>query len=520
MASGKAAGASSTTGTGDAIKYLCGSIEAQTRQLADCAFLLGDYAIALKAYGYASSEFKNDKAWKHYALSQEMIALCTHATDGAWKEMDAAAEAAAATWLKLTKQPGDRAARHATRAVLLQMDLLVHVPPKKREVATREVAQALVAQSTQESPLCAALLLEQAALCFRSSRMPMQRKYAFHLILAGYRYISCAQRRHAVRAYVGALRVYVGKGWSHVEDHVHFTLGRNCSQLGKIELALAYFLRLLHHSRQPAERQQTFVRELGAILKTHPQHASLRALPLPRFNGRSIRVLLNDQNQPSGTQSSGLLSALHPLWLPLTKPLLPAEMGGGGNWLTGKVATAAKEVVSPCVLGEWVYVEVELENPMHVQLHVTALQLTCTLTPDPKMEGAPTAEPLAAPTAEPLAAPTAEPLAAPPPSAADSTDTAPRGTVVAATVMAAAPAMAAAPVSMGKDSLFETSVESLLLPAGRKSHVRLGVRPLCEGDLVVDGVTWTLNDVAHGTHPLVLHGKRLNQTKAQRVGKV
>jgi len=523
MASGKATGASSTTGTGEAIKYLCGSIEAQTRQLADCAFLLGDYAIALKAYGYASSEFKNDKAWKHYALSQEMIALCTHATDGAWKEMDAAAETAAATWLKLTKQPGDRAARHATRAVLLQMDLLVHAPPKKREAATREVAQALVAQSTQESPLCAALLLEQAALCFRSSRMPMQRKYAFHLILAGYRYISCAQRRHAVRAYVGALRVYVGKGWSHVEDHVHFTLGRNCSQLGKIELALAYFLRLLHHSRQPAERQQTFVRELGAILKTHPPHASLRALPLPRFNSRSIRVLLNDHNQPSGTQSSGLLSALHPLWLPLTKPLLPAEMGGGGNWLTGKVATAAKEVVSPCVLGEWVYVEVELENPMHVQMHVTALQLTCTLTPDPSAP-----RPVLPVERPPVAkvdekedmAPTADTLAAPPSSAADATDTAPDGAVVVATVVAAAPAVAAAPVSIGKDSLFETSVESLLLPAGRKSHVRLGVRPLCEGDLVVDGVTWTLNDVAHGTHPLVLHGKRLNQTKAQRVGKV
>ncbi len=497
----------STTGTGGAVKYICGSIEAQTRQLADCAFLLGDYATALTHYRQASNEFKNDKAWKHYAVSQEMVALCLHATDGAWKDMDQAAETAAATYLKLTKQPGDRPARHATRAVLLQMDLLVHVPPKKREAATRDVAQALVAQSTQEAPLCAALLLEQAALCFRSSRMPMQRKYAFHLILAGYRYISCAQRRHAVRAYAAALRVYAGKGWSHVEDHVHFTLGRNCSQLGKIELALAYFLRLLHHSRQPAERQQTFVRELGAILRTHPQHSSLRALPLPRFASRSIRVLLNDHNQPSGTQSSGLLSALHPLWQPLTKPLLPADAGGGGNWLTGKLATAAKEVHSPCVLGEWVYVEIELENPMHVQLHIGALQLACTLTPDPNAPP-PQVERAASGAADAEGAKKEEeemtdPLAHPAPSAAD-------GSVVVAGV----------PVSGGKDSLFETSVESLLLPAGRRSLVRLGVRPLCEGEMRVDGVTWTLNDVAHGTHALVLHGKRLNQTKAQRVGKV
>ena len=127
---------------------------------------------------------------------------------------------------------------------------------KKREAACRDVAQALVDQSTQESSLAAALLLEQAALCFRSARVPMQRKYAFYLILAGYRYISCSQRRHAVRTYATALRVYAGKGWSHIEDHVHFTLGRNCAQLGRIELGLAYFLRLLRHSRQPAERGQ------------------------------------------------------------------------------------------------------------------------------------------------------------------------------------------------------------------------------------------------------------------------
>ena len=32
------------------MRYVCGSIEAQTRQLADCAYLLGDYSTALTAY--------------------------------------------------------------------------------------------------------------------------------------------------------------------------------------------------------------------------------------------------------------------------------------------------------------------------------------------------------------------------------------------------------------------------------------------------------------------------------------
>ena len=61
----------------------------------------------------------------------------------------------------------------------------------------------------------------------------MYRKLAFHLILAGYRFISSQQRRHAVRAYTGALTVYASKGWTYIEDHVHFTLARNCANLGQ-----------------------------------------------------------------------------------------------------------------------------------------------------------------------------------------------------------------------------------------------------------------------------------------------
>lgn len=98
--------------------------------------------------------------------------------------MDEAAAKATATYLKLSSSVGDRPARHATRAVLLHLDLLRHVPPKKRDLATRDIAQALVDQSTQESSLCAALLLEKAAHAFLSARM--QRKYAFYLILAGW----------------------------------------------------------------------------------------------------------------------------------------------------------------------------------------------------------------------------------------------------------------------------------------------------------------------------------------------
>ena len=76
-----------------------------------------------------------------------------------------------------------------------------------------------------------------------------------------------------------------------------------------------YFLRLLRHSRQPAERQQTFLRELGGILRAHTEKAFLPSLPVPRFLCRSIRVLLNDHNQPSGTQVCLRACLSHPYHL-------------------------------------------------------------------------------------------------------------------------------------------------------------------------------------------------------------
>ena len=63
-------------------RYTSNTIEAQTMKLADYAFLLRDFTTALTYYRAAGSEFKGDKAWRHYAFSQEMTALCLYLTDG------------------------------------------------------------------------------------------------------------------------------------------------------------------------------------------------------------------------------------------------------------------------------------------------------------------------------------------------------------------------------------------------------------------------------------------------------
>eukprot|EP00966_Prymnesium_polylepis_P288298 6659113-Prymnesium_polylepis.1 len=62
--------------------------------------------------------------------------------------------------------------------------------------------------------------------------------------------------------------------------------------------------------------------------------------------------------QVSNFAPADTLSAAHPLWAPLVKPLLPPAEAVSGNWLTGaKAAAAPAGPTSISVLGEWIYVE-------------------------------------------------------------------------------------------------------------------------------------------------------------------
>ena len=86
----------------------------QLRQLADYAFMLRDYPTALANYRLAGAEFKSDKAWKHYAGTLEMVALCLYFSDGSRRDMEDTLEKATAHFLRGTSP------RHASKATLLQ----------------------------------------------------------------------------------------------------------------------------------------------------------------------------------------------------------------------------------------------------------------------------------------------------------------------------------------------------------------------------------------------------------------
>ena len=64
-----------------------------------------------------------------------------------------------------------------------------------------------IRMTNESKDLRSSLLLEQASYCFLLSSPPLLRKYAFHIILAGFRFSKSGQKRHASRAYQQGFQV-------------------------------------------------------------------------------------------------------------------------------------------------------------------------------------------------------------------------------------------------------------------------------------------------------------------------
>ena len=79
--------------------------------------------------------------------------------------------------------------------------------------------------TSESKDMRSSLLFEQASYCFLLSSPPSIRKYAFHIILAGYRFSKAGQKKHSSRAYRQGFQIYKGHGWSLSEDHILYNLG-------------------------------------------------------------------------------------------------------------------------------------------------------------------------------------------------------------------------------------------------------------------------------------------------------
>ncbi|XP_035788395.1 trafficking protein particle complex subunit 8-like [Anopheles albimanus] len=235
----------------NAVVYTNESTELQTRKLGDLYFMFCHYSLAFQAYHQAKRDFNADSAWQYYAGALEMAALAAYMQGTANRKTYDYMEEAIQTYLNSCKLP-----QFATRATLLSMECL------KGARLYSEAAKQLIRMTSEDSDLRSALLLEQASYCFLLATPPQYHKYALHCVLAGHRFAKVGQRKHSFRTYKQAYQVFEKRGWSLAEDHIQYTIGRQASNLKKLDEAsncLAHLLR--PSSMQTAAQQTLFLRE-------------------------------------------------------------------------------------------------------------------------------------------------------------------------------------------------------------------------------------------------------------------
>ncbi|XP_077982517.1 trafficking protein particle complex subunit 8-like [Glandiceps talaboti] len=378
------------------IKYSPESPELQMRRLADLAFLVQNYELAYQSYHSAKRDYNNDNAWMYYAGALEMAAMSLFMHGNPQRPFPTHyMENAISTYLTTCKNP-----QFATRATLLSTEAL-----KARNMYA-DAAMQFIRMTSEDSDLRSAILLEQAAHCFINMKVPMVRKYAFHMILSGHRYSKAGQRKHALRSYSQALQVYKGKDWTLAEDHINFTIGRQSFNLKQLDNATAAFKHLLtNDSRQTPPQQAAFLREYLFVFKQQLNAANSEAsqvsvlpqLPLPFIDKTTIRVLLGSAisvKLPAGkiaatsvSFESGYTSEDYEKWKDLEDLAvkvssrlysLPYNYKPTVQLFSQSTTNSQNPVA---VIAEPITIEVEFVNPLKIPLVLTDLSLIWKFLP-------------------------------------------------------------------------------------------------------------------------------------------
>eukprot|EP01051_Picozoa_sp_SAG22_P012468 SAG22_NODE_1300_length_4809_cov_2.233970_1_plen_590_part_10 len=274
------------------------ALEAQIRQFSDLVFMLGDFDLALRNYRDVCAEYKKDRAMKCAAGAMEMVAVCLVLMSGSQRE----AEQCFLESIQLYQR--ERFTPYASRVSLLLYDCLQQW---NRQLDASRVLLTASDHETENNAR-AAIMLELAGQCFLKMQPAQYRKYAFYLVLAGYRYNLAQQRRHTVRCYSTALHLYQKNGWSHIEDHLNFALGRQHKSLQHYGESMQYLVDLLSECQQPADRQEAFLKEFMQVMEFgHRENsasgggggggggkaAAALDIPIPAVRDQSIVVRAN-----------------------------------------------------------------------------------------------------------------------------------------------------------------------------------------------------------------------------------
>ncbi|ORY43873.1 hypothetical protein BCR33DRAFT_785666 [Rhizoclosmatium globosum] len=292
-------------------------------KLADYSFMLHDYKFAYSMYDSVKKDFQgNDRALKHFAGVQEMLALCVLMSDAGLRgNLESLLESSLATiW---------------------------------RRENYKEASALLLRMIGEDSDLRSAVLLEQSAFSHLKAT-PSQRRNT--------------PTTRLEMLYRGSKRLRE-LWWSLIDDHNNFTIGRLHFHLGDPTAAFTHFTKLLKSGQQTAEQQASHWKEFLHIYKniarTRPidEVEKLPQTPVPVLIQSSINVSLVQTQHMDGND----LVELGFNGKPGSKPVkLMKTVRDGGNTI--------------CAVGEPVFVTFQIKNPLQIGLELNNVTLFAQFT--------------------------------------------------------------------------------------------------------------------------------------------
>jgi hypothetical protein len=379
--------------------YAYNSPEGQMRKLGDLAFMLRDFNLAQSTYESVKKDFQSDKSWNFYSAAQMMIGICLLLSDD---ELGQRLDVERYFDKSLSHFTTSKLWVSATRTCFLYFQLFTYLE------RFSDIPTLLNYLISEDSDLRSGLCLEQIAYAYLSMSRPHQRKYAYYLTLAGSRYNRCNQREHAYNCYLKSHRAFqIGqpidsddesnnsnngevvrmKKWDYIEDHISFSLGKQCSLLGQILPSIKHFIWLLNESQQSPQTQAQYLKEFLYTYDNYVKSTSHELLlepqyylPIPQIDPLKINIELENSFDPKfhtkdqsfiwedlETQVFGKDTKLDvKTGLIKSNKLSEAE---GGNW---------------CLVNEPLLIKLIISNPLQLSLNLSKLKLDCNYEGDKK----------------------------------------------------------------------------------------------------------------------------------------
>ncbi|KAJ1649862.1 hypothetical protein IWQ61_009178 [Dispira simplex] len=217
------------------------SAESKLRKLADYAFMLKDYPLALSIYQTAKRDYANDRMLAYLAGAQEMIGICKLFTNltSTRLEYDSNFEEAVSLYNRC------RLTEFAVRTTIMYYELL-----KSRQLY-HVASMALTRSNLDRSSTILPFLFEQAAYCQLKTTVPHVRKFVFYLVISARQFSRFNRQPDAIRCYQIAETLFRDKLWVSAEKYLYHALGHQGVLAENYKQVIPYYLSLLTEPTSP-----------------------------------------------------------------------------------------------------------------------------------------------------------------------------------------------------------------------------------------------------------------------------